>query len=107
MKGAKVFYGDVFLDEEKLHERNTNYPVELKYYKTRNSRNSLENEKYEIFGIEIVKREYREKGIYTESMCINDLTKNERILDKVIGMLRRNAVTPVTLEYVLADIFNN
>lgn len=105
MENTKIFYGDVRIDTESFEDSSTNYPIELMYYKTRNSRSNFINEEYEVYGVEVIKKEYRDDNVYTESMRVEDITKNEETVDKVIEMLKSNSVTPVTLNDVICDMF--
>lgn len=104
MEDTKIFYGDVLLDVEDLSERNTKYPIELEYYKTKSCRNNYINEEYEVYGVEIVKKEHIGDEVLTESTCIDNITKNETTLDKIMEMLKNNSVTPVTLNDVISDL---
>lgn len=104
MKSTRTFYGDVFLDAEELKDRCDRYPIEIEYYKTCTNRKGLINEDYEVYGVEIVKKEYIGKNIKTESSRIDNITKSEKTLDKVMKILKDNTVTPITLNDVISDM---
>ena len=105
MKNKKTFYGDVMIDKYNLKDSSINYPIELEYYKVSQNRTNIINEDYEIYGVEIIKKEYIEDRIETESMCVENLTKNEKTVDKIIKILKDNTVTPITLKDVINDMF--
>lgn len=106
LDNERIFYGDVILGENELRESSTKYPIKLEYYKRKTKRMSFNNEAYEIYGIEIVKKEYQEKQINLENKTIENVTKNEKLLNKIIKMLKDNTVTPMGLSDVLHDLFN-
>ncbi len=104
-KNTKNFCGEVILKNEDLSECCNKYPIELNYYKTCTKKSNIIKEEYEVYGIEIIKKEYMGNRIHTESMCVNNITKNEKTLDKVVKILKDNTVTPVTLNDVINDMF--
>ena len=107
LDNERIFYGDVILGEDDLRQSNTKYPIKLEYYKRKSKRKSFNNEIYEVYGIEIVKKEYRQKQINLENKTIDNVTKNENLLNRIIKMLKDNTVTPVGLSDVMHDMFNN
>ena len=106
MENTKFLYGEVFLEAEDLKERSAKNPIELMYYKTRQSRKNLTNQPYEIFGVEIIKKEYIGKEIQIESRSIENISRNEQTINKVMELLKNNTVTPVSLEDVIGDILH-
>ena len=105
MKNKKTFYGNALLDAEDLKDKVNKYPIALEYYKISNKRKGLVNEEYEVYGVEIIKKEYIGEEIKTESNRIDNITKNEETLDKVIKLLKDNTVTPISLDDVINDMF--
>ena len=105
MENTKIFYGDVFLDKEKLDEINIKYPIELEYYKTCSRKNDLLKENEIIYGVEIIKKEYIGQNIHTEKAFVDNITKDEKELNSVIFKLKENTVTPITLNDVINDLF--
>ena len=106
MGDTKFLCGEVFLEAEDLKERSTKNPIELMYYKTQQSRNSLNNQPYKIFGIEVIKKERIGEKIQIESSKIEYISKNEKTVDKLMELLKNNTVTPITLEDVIGDILH-
>ena len=106
MKSTKVFWGDAVLEIEDSNERGEKYPIELEYYKIRSNRTNLVEEEYEVYGIEIIKKEYIGDKVNIESECVENITKNENTLNKVMKILRDNTVTPITLNDVISDMFH-
>ena len=107
MESTKIFCGNVFIHSENLKESCAKNPIKLMYYKVK-SRNSYVSENYETYGVEIVKNEYKNDNVYTESVCIDSITQNEFKLDQLIEMLKNNSVTPITLNDVINDLnYNN
>ncbi len=104
MEGTRSFYGNVLLEEKELKEREERNPIELMYYKTKKCRNNLMNQKYDIYGIEILKKEYIGKEIHMESECVENISKNETIVDRIIEKLKNNSVTPMSLKEIMHDI---
>lgn len=105
MERTKIFYGDVFLDKEKFGESNIKYPIELEYYKTCSRKKDMLEENEVIYGVEIIKKEYKEQNIYTEKASVENVTEDENELNNVITKLKENTVTPITLNDVINDLF--
>ena len=106
LKSTKEFCGEVFLEPEDLSQSYRKYPIELDYYKICTKKSNIIKENYEIYGVEIVKKEYLEDQVHTESMCVDSITRNEKTLNKVVEILKENVVTPVTLKDIINDMFN-
>ena len=88
------------MDEAKLKEEGIEYPVKLEYYKT-----AMEEENVETkYGIEIVKTEYLEGNVKIETKEIKDVTNNILERDRIIKLLKKNEVTPIGLEDVIAEL---
>lgn len=54
----KNFFGSIFINRDELREAGIEYPIKVEYYKITNeipSRQKL------IFGIQVIKTEYKEK----------------------------------------------
>ena len=50
-------------------------------------------------------KEHINNNIITEKEKIEELTKNEHIIEKVLNKLKENEVTPTTLKDVIYDLF--
>ena len=102
----KTFYGGLFIKKEELAQAGINYPIKLEYYKTVQSD---ENEKYTNFkyGVEVVKTAYfGVNHIKVDKKNVDNITDEESKIEKILESLKRNVVTPVGVEYVIADYLN-
>ena len=96
----KTFYGGVFISKVKLKEANIYNPIKLEYYKIKD-----EKENKEEYGIEIIKTEYAENKVLTESKSVNNITDDENIANNVLELFKRNEVTPVAANEIIEDLF--
>lgn len=100
----KHFYAGTFMSKEELIKIGVEYPVKLEYYKTEPNVVS-DNDKIEVkYGIEVIKTSYRKERTKIENSIIKAFTKDERLVDKILDVLKRNEVTPVIAEYVVEDL---
>ncbi len=99
----KSFYGGIFIEKSKLKEVGIEYPVKLEYYKNINEDELLrkDNTKY---GISIVKTEYIPDNIKIEKKEIEHISNDEREINKILDLLKRNEVTPIGIEDVITDL---
>lgn len=96
----KNFFGSIFINRDELREAGIEYPIKVEYYKITNeipSRQKL------IFGIQVIKTEYKEK-IGVEQRKIENITNSEKEVDKILYQLKENEVTPIGLEDVLIEL---
>ena len=100
----RFLFGKVQLDEKILMENNIYHNVEVEYYKIKGNNENTLNDKYEVYGIEIVKKDYLDNETKVENKYIEKVTSNEQIVDNILEKLRNNEVTPVGLEYVIKDL---
>lgn len=99
----KKFYAGVVLNKEDLKDSNSNR-IELEYYKiSRKNRNNI-NKKMNVYGIEIIKKEYFGKRRYKEKQNIHNLTNDENIIDKVLDLLKTHKVTPIGLNDIIEEV---
>lgn len=103
MTYGRYLYGEILLREELLRKNKIYHDVELEYYKIKNG-NDSKNENFK-YGIEVVKKEYMDNEIKQENSVVEMLTSSEEKVEKILEKLKNNAVTPITLEYVIADMF--
>lgn len=96
----KTLFSNTFLEEETLKKEGINYPIELEYYKTRKE----EIKEKPKFGINIIKKEYKEEGIKKENKEIEELTSDEEEIEEILHTLKRNEVTPTGLVEALKEI---
>jgi len=100
----KKFYAGAFLDRNYLKTMGIEYPVKLEYYKTRSNNEKTVNEYQLKYGIEIVKTSYNNEKVEVENTLIEELTKDEKIIDRILDKLKINQVTPVCAEYIVEDL---
>ena len=96
----KNFFGRIFINRDKLSEAGINYPIKVEYYKI------TDEEKREnklIYGIQVIKTEYREK-IGVEQNKMEHLTNDENEINQILGLIKENEVTPIGLEDVIIEI---
>ena len=96
----KNFFGSIFINRDKLSEAGINYPIKVEYYKI------TDEEKREnklIYGIQVIKTEYREK-IGVEQNKKEHLTNDENEINQILGLIKENEVTPIGLEDVIIEI---
>lgn len=93
----KKFYGGIFMNKDKLKKVGILYPVKIEYYKTK------EEGKIDVYGIEVVKTEYKKDKISTEEIKINRITEDETEANHILDMLKKNEVTPIVAREVVQD----
>ena len=96
----KNFFGSIFINRDELREAGIEYPIKVEYYKITNeipSRQKL------IFGIQVIKTEYKEK-IGVEQNRIEHITNDESEITKILSLIKENEVTPIGLEDVIIEI---
>lgn len=98
----KTFYGGTFISKNKLEEAKIYNPIKLEYYKIKE-----DDELKEKYGIEIIKTEYQNSTIKTENIVLEEITEDENVANKVLDLMKRNEVTPISARDVLEDIFYN
>lgn len=98
----KNFFGSIFINRDKLKEAGINYPIKVEYYKITNE-NKREEKNDTIYGVEIIKTEYREK-IGIEQNKIEHITNDEKEINEILGLIKGNEVTPIGLNDVLIEI---
>ena len=100
----KNFFGSIFINRDELLEAGINYPIKVEYYKITDE-NEKEKENKLIYGIQVIKTEYRDK-IGVEQNRIEHITNDENEIDKMLSLIKENEVTPIGLEDVIIEIRN-
>ena len=100
----KNFFGSIFINRDELKEAGINYPIKVEYYKIINEEEKTNQDKL-IYGIQIIKTEYRDK-IGVEQNKIENITTDEREITKILNIMKENEVTPIGLEDVILEIKN-
>ena len=99
-----TFFGSIFIEKAKLKEAGVEHPIKLEYYKTESEVSNKNNIKETKFGIEVIKTSYIKEEVKVENSKITEIAKDERIVDKILEILKRNEVTPVCAEYIVEDL---
>ena len=100
----KNFFGSIFINRDELLEAGINYTIKVEYYKITDE-NKKEKENKLIYGIQVIKTEYRDK-IGVEQNRIEHITNDESEIDKMLSLIKENEVTPIGLEDVIIEIRN-
>ena len=98
----KNFFGSIFINRDELLEAGINYPIKVEYYKITDE-NEREKENKLVYGIQIIKTEYRDK-IGVEQNKIEHITNDESEIIKILTLVKENEVTPIGLEDVIIEI---
>ena len=98
----KNFFGSIFINRDELSEAGINYPIKVEYYKIIDE-DKMENKDKLIYGIQVIKTEYKDK-IGVEQNRIEHLTNDENEIIKMLRVIIENEVTPTALEDVVIEI---
>lgn len=93
----KKFYGGIFMDKDKLKKVGILYPIKVEYYKLKEEGN------IDIFGIEVIKTEYKNNDVLVEKEDIKRLTSDEDEANHILDILKENEVTPIIVREVVQD----
>lgn len=98
----KNFFGSIFINRDELEEAGIKYPIKVEYYKITNEEEKIKENK-SIYGIQIIKTEYRDK-IGVEQQKIEHITNDENEIIKMLSLIKECQVTPIGLEDVILEI---
>ena len=98
----KNFFGSIFINRDKLEEAGIKYPIKVEYYKITNENQKIK-ENGLMYGIQIIKTEYKEK-IGIEQNKLEHITNDEKEIMQMLEKLKENEVTPVGLEDVIIEL---
>lgn len=93
--------------KEKLYNRNLQNVDKnfiLEYYKIEKTSNDKIEESSVTYGVEIIKKNYKNNEISDISYA-NDITNSEDEIINLLKLLSKNNVTPISLEYILEDMY--
>ena len=79
----KNFFGSIFINRDELKEAGINYPIKVEYYKIINEEEKTNQDKL-IYGIQVIKTEYRDK-IGVEQYKIEHITNDEKEITKMLS----------------------
>ena len=99
MQHSRTYYGETFLEKNDLAETNIENKIRLEYYTTKRTK-----EEKDVYGIEVVKKEFRPNEMNTEIKIKDSVTNNSQKIIEIIETLRKYKVTPIGLNDVLEDL---
>ena len=102
MESTRKFYGKTIIDSRDSDELDLGYQMELHYYKTKNS--LVVSEQSKLYGIEVEKRERKGEKIHIEKELMNNITNQEKNIEKVLTILLKNKVTPIGVPDVMQEL---
>lgn len=100
----KHFYAGTFINRQDLKSVGIEYPIKLEYYKTKPSIDMVKSENEIRYGIEVVKTSYIQEEAKVENIKIEEFTKDETIVNRILDTLKRNEVTPINAKYIVEDL---
>lgn len=95
----KSFYGLTYIGKELLRNNNTYYPIRLEYYKTEKIKNFKS-----IYGIEVVKTEYRKDEVKVENKIIDNVTFEENEIEYILEQFKTGKITPIVAEEMTLEL---
>ncbi len=98
----KNFFGSIFINRDELEEAGIKYPIKVEYYKITNETQKIKENEL-MYGIQIIKTEYKEK-IGIEQNKLEHITNDEKEIMQMLEKLKENEVTPVGLEDVIIEL---
>ena len=99
---VKNFFGSIFINRDELKEAGIDYPIKVEYYKITNEEEKIKENKL-IYGIQIIKTEYKDK-IGVEQEKIEHITNDENEISRILSLMKENEVTPIGLEDVILEL---
>ena len=99
MQHSRTYYGEAYLEKEDLEEANIEHKVQLEYYTIKGIK-----DKKDMYGIEVIKREYKTNGINTETSSRNFISNDSKKVIEIINTLKEHKVTPIGLNDVLEEM---
>ena len=97
MQSSRIYQGETTLENEEIKGNRRSKKIQLEYYKV------LEGT--EKYGVEIVKKEYRNnKNINTEIGTISNISESSKKVINIIETLKKHKVTPIGLQDVVEDL---
>lgn len=98
----KNFFGSIFINRDELREAGIDYPIKVEYYKIINEEEKTNSDRL-IYGIQVIKTEYRDK-IGVEQEKIEHVTNDENEITKMLDIIKEHEVTPIGLKDVILEI---
>ena len=95
----KSFFGGTYVGKDTLANNNIYYPIRLEYYKTEDTENCKS-----IYGIEVVKTEYKEDKVNVENKVIDKITDEENTINRILERFKDGEITPAVSEEMLEEL---
>lgn len=95
----KSFFGGTYVGKDTLENNNIYYPVRLEYYKTEKVEESKS-----VYGIEVVKTEYKDNQVNVENKVIDKVTDEEETIDRILEKFKTGEITPAVSEEMLEEL---
>ncbi len=95
----KSFFGGTYIGREILEENNIFYPIRLEYYRIEKL-----DKNQTFYGIEIIKTEYKKEGIKVENEVIENITKEEKVINGILDKLKFGTVMPQSGQEVIKEL---
>lgn len=100
MEYSKSFFGRTTINSSDSDEIRDSERIELEYYETHNA----EEKNGRKYGIEVIKKEDENKKFNIETKVINNISNEEKEINKLLNLLMINKVTPITVDDIISDI---
>ena len=100
MEFKKSFFGKTVIDSSDSEELSEDEKIELEYYETHNmvAKNEIK------YGIEVIKKKDKNEKFNIESKIINNISNEEKEVNRLLEILMINKVTPITVDDIISDI---
>lgn len=96
----KSFFGRTIIDSSDSENINDDERIEVEYYETHN----LTGKHGRKYGIEVLKRNQKKEKFNIESKIVNNISNEEKEINRLLEILMINKVTPVSVDDIISDI---
>ena len=96
-------YADIILNKDELKDSSRSL-IEIEYYKISKKIWRNVGKKINLYGIEIIKKEYLGRRKVKEKNNLYNITSDEGVIDNLLNVLKRNRVTPIGLKDVIEEV---
>lgn len=100
MESSKRYYGEEIINIKELIESNEKGFIKLEYYGI----SKVIEDEFTEYGIEVIKKQYKNKQFIEEIQSVKNIAENESDMEEMIGLLKRNKVTPIGLKDIISDL---
>lgn len=100
MEYKKSFFGRTVIDSSDSEYINNDEMIELEYYETHNLAERNERK----YGIEVIKRNKKSEKFNIESKIVNNISNEEKEINRLLEILMLNKVTPISVDDIISDI---